>query len=502
MTSASQLPKTLGELRRHIPEGCSPHLDSVKDEMRRNLRRKLATGDPLFPGIIGYDETVIPQIVNAILAKHDFLLLGLRGQAKTRLVRLLVYLLDEYIPFVEGSPVHDNPFAPITKYARDLINRLGDDTPIAHLHRSQRYQEKLATPDVTIADLIGDIDPVKAVAKKLDFSDEEVIHYGIIPRTNRGIFAINELPDLQQRIQVGLLNIMEERDIQIRGFPVRLPLDLCIVYTANPEDYTNRGNIITPLKDRIDAQILTHYPERLDEAVSITQQEAWLDRSEEGYSSPLVPPLIGELVERTVFEARRSDYVDRNSGVSARMAITFLETVCSNVERRSLRTPQSSGGMARIHDLVAAVSAVTGKMELVYKGEQEGPISVAQFLVGRAVREAFNSRFVPNHKPGRETKFKFPQFQGIVDWFEQDNSVELTDDMTDENYHDRLESIAGLPKLIRDLFPQHDPAQRSILMEFVVEGLAQNFLLTKLIVRGRTLYADTVSHMMTQMEDD
>jgi magnesium chelatase subunit I len=502
MTTASVLPTTLGELRKQYPSGQPPKIETVKEEMRRNLRTKLANREPLFPGIFGYDETVIPQIVNAILAQHDFLLLGLRGQAKTRLVRSLVTLLDEYVPYIEGSPVHDHPFDPISKFARELIAQAGDDTPIAHLHRSQRYQEKLATPDVTIADLIGDIDPVKAVARKLDFSDEEVIHYGIIPRSNRGIFAINELPDLQPRIQVGLLNIMEERDIQIRGFPVRLPLDLCIVYTANPEDYTNRGNIITPLKDRIDAQILTHYPEKLDDAVRITRQEAWMDRLGDGRGGPEVPGIISELVERTAMEARRSDYVDRNSGVSARMGITFLETVVSNAERRALLTGASGAGCARIHDLVAAVTAVTGKVELVYKGEQEGPLSVAQYLVGRAVREAFNSRFVPNFKSGRETKYKFPQFQAMVDWFEADHVLELTDDISDAEYLSRLSEVPGLADMVTKTFPDHDALHRGTLMEFIVEGLAQNFLLTKLLIRGRTVYADTVSHMMTQMEDD
>jgi magnesium chelatase subunit I len=281
---------------------------------------------------------------------------------------------------------------------------------------------------------------------------------------------------------------------------VRLPLDLCIVYTANPEDYTNRGNIITPLKDRIDAQILTHYPERLQDAIKITRQEAWIQRDSES-GAPVLPELIAELVERTAIEARRSDYVDGNSGVSARMSITFLETVISNAERRALIT-SSKATVARIHDLVAAVSAVTGKVELVYKGEQEGPISVAQYLVGRAVREAFNSRFVPNYKPGREIKFKFPQFQKIIEWFESDHTVELSDELTDAEYLKRLSAVPGLDKIVAESFPGHPADHRAVLMEFVIEGLAQNYLLTKLIVRGKTVYADTVSHMMSQMEGD
>lgn len=493
----SSLPSTLGELKQ---SGYKPV--GVKQEMRRNLVKKLRAGEKVFPGILGYDETVIPQVQNAILAQHDFLLLGLRGQAKTRLVRSLVNLLDEFIPVVQGSHINDDPFNPVSKHAKLLIERLGDETPVEWLPRERRYQEKLATPDVTIADLIGDVDPIKAMSRKLDFSDEEVIHYGIIPRSNRGIFAINELPDLQPRIQVGLLNIMEEKDLQIRGFPIRIPLDLCIVYTANPEDYTNRGNIITPLKDRIDAQIITHYPESLDEATAITRQEAWTERTEDDGVKVTVPDLFREIVERVAFEARKSEYVDRNSGVSARMAITLLETVVAAAERRAIVSGESDTTL-RIVDLFSAVTAVTGKVELVYKGEQEGPQNVAQFLVGRAVREAFNSRFVPNYRAGRDQKHSFPRFQNIVNWFEDDGKVlDIYDDMTGSSYEQALLAVSGLPEIVKEEWPEAVGSERGPLMEFVVEGLHQNYLITKMVGGRKAVYTDTISHMMDQMEDE
>lgn len=488
-------PRTFGELKqsgyRSVP---------VKEEMRRNLLRKLRAGETLFPHIIGYDDTVIPQIQNAVLACHDFLLLGLRGQAKTRLVRSLVLLLDEWLPMVEGAPLHDDPFAPVSKFAKNLLAAKGDETPIAWLHRDERYQEKLATPDVTIADLIGDLDPIKAMNRKLEFSDEEVINYGIIPRSNRGIFAVNELPDLQPRIQVGLLNIMEEKDIQIRGFPVRIPLDLCIVYTANPEDYTNRGNIITPLKDRIDAQILTHYPEGLEDAVAITQQEAWTAREGSGIELH-IPDLFRELVELTAFEARKSEYVDRNSGVSARMPITLMETLVSSMERRAFLNGDAHAA-PRVCDLFASVTAISGKVELVYKGEQEGISNVAQHLVGRAVREAFNRRFIPNYKPGRERKSEFPIFAEVTGWFEDNHTLDLSDTMPGAEYMEALRGVAGLEAAVRKHLNPADEAALGAHMEFVIEGLAQNYLITKMLVGRRAVYADTVSHMMGQMEEE
>jgi len=497
--ASDSLPSTLGELKK---SGYRPI--GVKQEMRRNLIRKLKAGETIFPGILGYDETVIPQVQNAILAQHDFLLLGLRGQAKTRLVRSLVHLLDDFIPVVQGSHINDDPLQPISKHARELVQRLGDETPIEWLPRERRYQEKLATPDVTIADLIGDVDPIKAMARKLDFSDEEVIHYGIIPRSNRGIFAINELPDLQPRIQVGLLNIMEEKDLQIRGFPIRIPLDLCIVYTANPEDYTNRGNIITPLKDRIDAQIITHYPQDLDEAAAITRQEAWTNRDgdDEGTVQVEIPELFREIVERVAFEARKSEYVDRNSGVSARMPITLLETVVAAAERRALASGESATTL-RVVDLFTGATAITGKVELVYRGEQEGPQNVAQFLVGRAIREAFNSRFVPNYKPGREQKHSFSQFSQVIAWFEEDGRVlDVYDDMDNASYVAALSAVSDLPHIIDAQWPGVSPSERAALMEFVIEGLHQNYLITKMVGGRKAVYTDTVSHMMGQIDDD
>ncbi|MCB2154176.1 magnesium chelatase [bacterium] len=485
------LPKTIGQLKE---SGYKPV--SVKEEMRRNLIRKLRAGEDLFPGIIGYDKTVIPQIVSAVLSKHDFLLLGLRGQAKTRIIRQLVGLLDEKMPILHQSPINEDPFHPLTKRSREMNEELGDSTPIDWVTRDARYHEKLATPDVSIADLIGDIDPIKAVARKLDFSDEEVIHYGIIPRTNRGIFAINELPDLQARIQVGLLNILEEKDIQIRGFPVRLPLDLVLVFTANPEDYTNRGNIITPLKDRIDAQILTHYPEDLEHAKAITRQEAWTDRD----SNVQVPELIREAIEQIAVEARHSDFVDKSSGVSARMAISYLETVYSTAEARALLHNESST-VARISDLFSSITALTGKIELVYKGEQEGVANVALHLIGRAMKHLFNSRVLPNYKPGRDRNADWTGFQPIIDWFEEGNRLHLTSDMSQRDYEVALEEIKGLKKITKDLGFHTSDAELPVMMEFVVEGLHQNFLLTKHIKDARITYTDAVSYMMNELSE-
>lgn len=484
--------KTLGELKetgwKEVP---------VKDELRRNLITMLKGNEaPLFPGIIGYDKTVIPQVVAAILARHDFLLLGLRGQAKTRIIRQLVFLLDEYTPVIEDSPLNESPFSPITRTSRELVGRLGDKTPITWMHRSRRYHEKLATPDVSIADLIGDIDPIKAVSKKLDFSDEEVIHYGIIPRSNRGIFAINELPDLQARIQVGLLNIMEEKDIQIRGFPVRLPLDVALVFTANPEDYTNRGNIITPLKDRIDAQILTHYPHNLEDARLITEQEAWTDRDSDIH----VHPLLVEIVERVATEARDSDFVDKASGVSARMAISFLETIHSLVEMRTYSNGES-GGHARVSDVFDALTALTGKIELVYKGEQEGVTNVALHLIGRAVKEAFNGRHVPGHKRGRDRKADFTVFQPIIDWFENGNTLEFHTTMNAGEYGKILRQVDGLEAVTRQITKPANEEELLLFMEFVIEGLHQNFLLTKRMIDARIRYTDAVSYMMNELTD-
>src|SRR3989454_1734016 len=360
-------PRTLGALK---AAGYRPR--SVKDEIRENLIARLRSGEKLFPSIIGYEHTVEPQIVNAILSRHDFILLGLRGQAKTRLLRALSQFLDEWVPAIEGCPLNSDPLQPLTHHARALLETHGDETPIVWIAREQRYQEKLATPDVTIADLIGDIDPIKAATLRLDYSDERVIHYGITPRTNRGIFAINELPDLQPRIQVGLLNILEERDFQIRGFPVRMPLDVLVVFSANPEDYTNRGNIITPLRDRINSQIITHYPQSREHGMEITAQESWTERGAE--VEVVIPVFMRELIEEVAIQARKSEYVDQNSGVSARLPIALIENLVSNAERRGLVTGERRV-VARVCDLQHAVSAVSGKVELVLEGEQEGAMN-------------------------------------------------------------------------------------------------------------------------------
>lgn len=470
---------------------------TVKEELRQNLIKKLQSGEKVFNGIIGYDDTVVPQVNAAILSQHDFLLMGLRGQAKTRMIRQLISLLDDFIPIIEGSPINEDPLIPLTKRSREMHTDLGDQLPVSWISAAERYHEKLATPDVSIADLIGDIDPIKAVSRKLDFSDEEVIHYGIIPRTNRGIFAINELPDLQARIQVGLLNILEEKDIQIRGFPVRLPLDLLLVFTANPEDYTNRGNIITPLKDRIDAQILTHYPESLKDSMEITAQEAWTKR---GFPVH-VPELVREIIEQIAVEARQSEFVDRSSGVSARMAISYLETVVSFAESTALRDGKPSG-VVRISDVFASIPALTGKIELVYKGEQEGVSNVALHLIGRAVRHCFNSRIDENYKRGKDRKVNFAAFQAVTDWFDAGNTLHLTTGMSLADYKQALGAIDGLEKLARDYGFSAVPEELPVMMEFIVEGLHQNFLLTKHLKDARITYTDSVGYMMDEIADD
>src|SRR6202171_5240862 len=389
--------KTFGELK---ASGYKPR--GVKEELRGNLRRALARGENPFEGIHGYERTVLPALYNAVLSKHDLLLLGLRGQAKTRLLRMLINLLDAEIPAIAGSELNEDPFLPITKYGRRLLAEKGDDTPLAWIPRSERYREKLATPEVTIADLIGDVDPIKAATERRSYSDEEVIHYGIVPRTNRGIFAINELPDLQPRIQVGLLNILEERDLQIRGFPIRIPLDILLVFSANPEDYTNRGNIITPLKDRISSQIMTHYPDDVKTAAKITAQEAWTERA--GVPAIDVPDLFRQLVEEIAFVARQSEFVDQSSGVSARMPISAIEILASNLERRGLTRGEKKVS-PRLCDLPACLPAITGKVEMVYEGQQQGAEVVAKRLIGTAVKKLFDSKF-PAPDSGRPSQRK------------------------------------------------------------------------------------------------
>jgi magnesium chelatase subunit I len=472
---AAGRPGTLGELR-----ASGYTIRPIRDELRENLIARLRSGAPLFPEIIGYEHTVIPALTNALLARHDIILLGLRGQAKTRIVRLLHTLLDEYVPVVQGSEINDNPFAPVSKHSVDMIHTMGDATPIEWLHRSRRYGEKLATPDVTIADLIGDIDPIKAAAQRLHYAHEGAIHFGIIPRTNRGIFAINELPDLQPRIQVGLFNILEEKDIQIRGFNIRIPLDVMLVFTANPEDYTNRGNIITPLKDRIDSQILTHYPRSMDDAIRITEQEAHTAR--EG-REVRIPHFFKEIIEQVAFEARKSEYVDQKSGVSARLTIAAMENLVSNAERRAIVTGDAIV-MPRICDLPHILPGLTGKVELVFEGEQEGSVKVSRALVGKAVREIF-SRYFPDplrkrtrkgaEQEGGQQKAADSDYAPVVNWFEAGNRLEVSDEMPAAEYRKALEKVKGLRELAERLMPGLEPdLDRPAAMEFILDGLHQH----------------------------
>ncbi len=487
-------PHTLGDLK-----SAGYKVVPVKEELRTNLIARLRKKETLFPGIIGYDQTVIPAIVNAILARHDIILLGLRGQAKTRIVRQLTTLLDEEIPIVLGSELNDNPFSPVSKFASDLVQEKGDATPIEWVPRSRRYGEKLATPDVTIADLIGDIDPIKAASQRLHYAHEGAIHFGIIPRCNRGIFAINELPDLQPRIQVGLFNILEEKDIQIRGFNIRIPLDVMLVFTANPEDYTNRGNIITPLKDRIDSQILTHYPKTLEDAIKITEQEAVTLR--EG-KTVVVPAFFKEIIEQIAFEARKSEFVDQKSGVSARLTISAMENLISNAERRAILLDDDII-VPRICDLPHVLPGLTGKMELVFEGEQEGAVKVSKALVGKAVREAFKHYFPDPlkkrtraaHEGGQQRPQgnEDPEYGRIIQWFESGNKVEVSDDMPRDAYFKELDRVRGLKELTKKHMPSSDTqTELPSTMEFVLDGLHQNSKIAKDEVDRITSYKDMV----------
>jgi magnesium chelatase subunit I len=500
-------PRTLGELR-----ATGHRHSSVKDELRENVIARLRSRAPLFPGIVGYEHTVEPQIVNAMLSRHDFILLGLRGQAKTRLLRSLAQFLDEWVPAIEGCPLNSDPLLPLTHHARHQLDVHGDDTPIRWLHRDERYQEKLATPDVTIADLIGDIDPIKAATLRLDYSDERVIHYGIIPRSNRGIFAINELPDLQPRIQVGLLNILEEKDFQIRGFPVRIPLDVAMVFSANPEDYTNRGNIITPLRDRISSQILTHYPLTREQGVRITAQESWVERK--GGVEVRVPVFMRELIEEVAIQARKSEYVDQNSGVSARLTIALLENVVSNAERRGLATGEKRV-VTRVCDLQSAVSAVSGKVELVLEGEQEGALNVARALLGRGVKSIFAQRFPDAFKPRRVRRRGVEpppddsdaqataEYRPVLEWFSSGNHLELGDDIAQAEYAAALSKVKGLSDLAARYLEPKDVEEHAVAMELVLEGLTQSSMLSRERTdTGTTGYKDMLKQMLSGLGED
>lgn len=466
---------------------------TVKEEIRRNLICKIKKSEALFEGILGYDKTVLPQVQHAILSHHDMILLGLRGQAKTRILRNLVHFLDEYMPIIEGSEINDDPYNPLSRYAKELVAEKGDDTPISWVHRSARYGEKLATPDTTVADLIGDIDPIKAAANRLNLADDRVINFGLIPRTNRGIFVINELPDLQPRIQVALLNIMQERDIQIRGFNIRIPIDVFMAFSANPEDYTNRGSIITPLKDRIDAQIITHYPKVLETGIKITEQEAWQDRNDE--ISVHIPKLYREIIERTAFEARDSEYVDQKSGVSTRMTITALEQVVSSAERRALLNNETQA-VVRIVDVFHMVPALTGKLELVYEGEQEGAAKVAKHIIGKAINKTFKNHFPDPQSKSESEKGKY---KSIIDWFASGNEINLPDTLPSKEYESLLNSIPNLGELASKFVVNADEADKYAVMDLILEALHQNSMLSKQDLDDQNLYSDMLGSMFSSL---
>lgn len=447
---------------------------SIKDELRDNLRERLRTGKDSFEGVWGYENSVIPELERAILSRHNINLLGLRGQAKTRLARLMVELLDEWIPVVEGSEINDDPLKPMSRFAMELINDKGDDTPIAWMYKNDRFYEKLATPDVTVADLIGDVDPIKAANLRLSYADDRVIHFGMIPRANRCIFVINELPDLQARIQVALFNILEEGDIQIRGFKLRLPLDIQFVFTANPEDYTNRGSIVTPLKDRIGSQILTHYPEDIETARKITEQESNLDGRQT--DSVYVPDLAKDLLEQISFEARDSEYVDAKSGVSARTSITAFQNLLSTAERRALLTGADKT-MVRLSDFLGVIPAITGKIELVYEGEQEGADGVAGILIDDAVKSLFPEYFPEINK--LERKDAETPYDELLHWFFQGEGFELLDDFTDEEYKRTLDSIPALNELVKKHQPEFPKEDVYFLKELILWGLVSYKKLNK-----------------------
>ena len=487
-------PQTVKELR---DSGYKPR--TVKQEMRHNLIAAMEKGEERFPGIVGYDRTVLPQIENAILSGHDFILLGLRGQAKTRLLRSLGRFLDEWVPAIDGCELNDDPLNPICHTCKRRVAEQGDKVAVRWIHRDERYREKLATPDVTIADLIGDIDPIKAANERRSYSDPEVMHFGIIPRTNRGIFAVNELPDLQPRIQVGLLNILEEKDIQVRGFPIRLPLDIQIVFSANPEDYTNRGNIITPLRDRIASQIMTHYPFTVEDAMRVTEQEAWTKR-EDGIEV-IVPAYIKELIETVAIQARKSSYVDQSSGVSVRMTIALLENVISNAERRAIRTGERRQAV-RICDLQHALSSITGKVELVYEGEQEGAVAVAKHLIGKAVKDIFTKYFPDAYKAKEKGEGAASDYDPIFRWFAQGKKVEISDELPTREFHKRLAQVTGLEELPKRYLSVRDPAEVPTAMEFVLEALHQNSILAKERTDTAALaYTDMFSTMLGKPEE-
>ncbi|RCR66559.1 magnesium chelatase [Larkinella punicea] len=479
--------KTLGELK-----AAGYQSKSIKQELRDNLIEKIKAKETVFPGIWGYEDTVIPDVERAILSMHHINLLGLRGQAKTRIARLMINLLDEYIPVVEGSELNDDPLVPLSRFAHDLVAEKGDATPIGWLHRNDRYTEKLATPDVSVADLIGDVDPIKAATLKLPYSDERTIHFGLIPRSHRCIFVINELPDLQARIQVSLFNILQEGDIQIRGFKLRLPLDIQFVFTANPEDYTNRGSIVTPLKDRIDSQIVTHYPKSLEIGKKITQQEAVVKTEQKGMVK--TNDLIADLIEQVALEARDSEYVDAKSGVSARLTIAAFENLLSAAERRALLNSEKET-YVRITDLYGVIPAICGKVELVYEGEVEGPVIVAQNLIGKAIRTQFLNYF-PNPEKAKKQKGGNP-YKKITDWFGDGNVMDFLNDLPTRDYENRLKAIDGLDDVVDSLHSRLGKQEKLFMMEFALHGLAEYSLVGKKAMDTGQQFKDLLGSMFS-----
>jgi magnesium chelatase subunit I len=493
-TNMKNFATNLGELKK------SGYISrSIKQEIRDNLIKKISKKEVTFPGILGYEDSVIPDTERALLSRHNILFLGLRGQAKTRMARQMTDLLDEYIPIVAGSEVNDDPFAPLSKYAKDLLDVHEDNTPIEWVHRSTRYGEKLATPDVSVADLIGDIDPIKAANLKLSYADERVIHYGIIPRSNRGIFVINELPDLQARIQVSLFNILEEGDLQIRGFKLRLPLDIMFVFTANPEDYTNRGAIVTPLKDRIESQILTHYPTSIETSLQITEQEA--EVHEDQVKKVKVSDLIKRLIEQVSFEARGSEYVDKKSGVSARLTIAAYENAVSAAERRAIINKEKET-QVWISDLTGIIPSITGKIELVYEGEQEGPYQVAFNLMEKTIRTQF-SKYFPNPDTFKKKRTKDSitatdenPYRAITRWFDSGNHLNIFFESKDEDKIQLLYKVDGLYGLVKKYFPNANAKENALLMEFVLHGLSTHSLISKKVLEGKIEFKDLMGSML------
>ena len=468
--------------------------ESIQKELARNLREKIRKGESTFEGLIGYENTVIPNVERAILSGHNINLLGLRGQAKTRLARKMTALLDEWIPVVAGSDINDDPLQPISKWAIELIDEKGGETPIDWIHRSERFFEKLATPDVTVADLIGDVDPIKAATLKLSYADERVIHYGMIPRAHRCIFVLNELPDLQARIQVALFSILQEKEIQIRGFKLRLPLEVQFVFTANPEDYTNRGSIVTPLKDRIGSQILTHYPHSVAIAKKITAQEANISAANE--SQIYVPELAKDLLEQIAFEARKSEFVDAKSGVSTRMSITAYENLISTAERRLLITHDSNTNI-RMGDFLGIITAMIGKIELVYEGEQEGSNEVAFQLITNAIKTLFPSYFPKIEK--LEKPNETGPYDALLEWFFKENELFIEDDTDEKNYQKSLDSIPAIKKIIKKAQPQLEEKDYYFMAEFLLWGLEAHQKLNKLRTLEGTQFKDSLGSFINRL---